>query len=186
MAISATYLFYKYTPYHKMETTSKDLAEEIETNMLVFVKSREHSKTLNDLKTNAIIISSSGMMTGGRILHHMFHRLRNEQDTFLVAGYQAEGTRGRDLLDRKPTIRMFGQDVPVNCNVEYISSMSGHADREELFMWMKNFKEKPKVTFCVHGEGNDLQTYAQTIREKLQWNVVVPKYKESVNLFKGI
>jgi metallo-beta-lactamase family protein len=186
MAISATYLFYKYTTYHKMETTSKDLAEEIETNMLVFVKSSEHSKSLNNLKSNAIIIASSGMMTGGRILHHMFHRLRNEQDTFLVAGYQAEGTRGRDLLDHKPTIRMFGQDVPVRCKVESISAMSGHADREELFAWMKNFKEKPQVTFCVHGEGANLETYAAAIREKLQWNVVVPKYKESIKLFKGI
>src|SRR5690606_35453601 len=113
MAISATYLFYKYPSYHKMGTDSKVLAEEIETNMLVMVKSGQHSKTLNDLKSNAIIISSSGMMTGGRILHHMFHRLRNENDTFLLAGYQVEGTRGRSLLEKQPTIKIFGESVPV-------------------------------------------------------------------------
>jgi len=186
MAISATYLFYKYPGYHKIKTTGKELAQEIETNMLVFVKSAEHSKTLNDIKSRAIIISSSGMMTGGRIMHHMFHRLKNPNDTFLVAGYQAEGTRGRDLLDGRKTIRMFGEEVPVNCKVEYISSMSGHADRTELFQWLSNFKDKPKMTFCVHGEGVGLEMYAQAIRDRLQWNVVVPHYLESVNLFRGI
>jgi metallo-beta-lactamase family protein len=186
MAISATYLFYKYTDYHKMETTSKDLAEEIETNMLVFVKSSEHSKSLNELKSNAIIIASNGMMSGGRILHHLFHRLGNEQDTILIAGYQAEGTRGRSLMDGKPTIRIFGHDLPVRCQVEHMTAMSGHADREELFKWLDNFKSKPKITFCTHGEGNDLQVYAKSIRDKKGWNVIVPKYKDVVRLFEGI
>jgi metallo-beta-lactamase family protein len=186
MAISATYLFYKYPRYHNLETTSKDLAQETETNMLVFVKSGEHSKSLNDLKTKAIIISSSGMMTGGRILHHMYHRLRNPNDTILIAGYQAEGTRGRDLLDGRPTIKIHGEEVPVKCKVEYMSAMSGHADREELFRWMGNLAAKPKLTFCTHGEGEKLMLYAQTIREKLGWNVSVPDYLEKVELFRGI
>jgi metallo-beta-lactamase family protein len=186
MAISATYLFYKYPRFHNLETTSKDLAQETETNMLVFVKSGEHSKSLNDLKTNAIIISASGMMTGGRILHHMSNRLRNANDTILVAGYQAEGTRGRSLLDGDPTIRIYGTDVPVNCKVEYMTAMSGHADREELFQWMGNFKEKPKITFCTHGEGEKLLNYASSIRQKLGWNVIVPDYLDKVDLFKGI
>lgn len=186
MAISATYLFYKYPAYHKMGTTSKDLAEEIETNMLVMVKSAKHSKTLNDLKSRAIIISSSGMMTGGRILHHMFHRLRNERDTILIAGYQAEGTRGRSLLDGQPTIKIFGESVPVKCKVEYMSSMSGHADKEELFRWLGGFHDKPKMTFTVHGEAPGIGIYAQSIRDRLGWNVIVPEYLESVSLFEGI
>jgi metallo-beta-lactamase family protein len=186
MAISATYLFYKHPTFHKIKLDTKELAEQIETNMLVFVKTPEHSKSLNNIKSRAIIISSSGMMTGGRILHHMYNRLRNMQDTFLIAGYQAEGTRGRSLLDGDKTIRMFGEDVPVNCNIEYISSMSGHADKEELFKWMGNFKEKPKITFTVHGEAPDIDLYAQAIRERLGWNVMVPQYLESVSLFEGI
>jgi metallo-beta-lactamase family protein len=186
MAISATYLFYKYPRYHNLETTSKDLAQETETNMLVFVKSGEHSKSLNDLKTKAIIISSSGMMTGGRILHHMYHRLRKPNDTILIAGYQAEGTRGRNLLDGKPTIKIHGEEVPVKCKVEYMSALSGHADREELFRWMGNFSVKPKITFCTHGEGERLMHYAQNIREKLGWNVTVPDYLDKVELFRGI
>jgi metallo-beta-lactamase family protein len=186
MAISTTYLFYKHPGYHKIETTKEELARDMETNMLVFVKSPEHSKSLNEIKSRAIIISSSGMMTGGRILHHMFHRLPNKQDTFLIAGYQAEGTRGRNLLEGDPTIRIFGEEVPVNCKVEYMSSMSGHADRGELFQWMANFKEKPKLTFCVHGEGEEQEKYAQAIRDTLKWNVAIPEYLESVILFNGI
>ena len=153
---------------------------------MVFVKTSQHSKALNDIKTNAIIISSSGMMTGGRVLHHLYHRLRNPQDTLLIAGYQAEGTRGRDLVDGKPTIRIFGEEVPVNCNVENMSAFSGHADRTELFEWMSNFEDKPKITFTVHGENPDLSAYAEEIRTRMGWNVVVPDYLESVQLFKGI
>lgn len=186
MAISATYLFYKYPTYHIMESNRQELAAEIENNLIVFVKAPDQSKALNSIKTRAIIISSSGMMTGGRILHHMYHRLKNPNDTILVAGFQAEGTRGRDLLEGKKMIKIFGEFVSVNCKVEYISSMSGHADKEELFTWMRNFKNKPKVTFCIHGEGKDLEIYAQNIRDTFGWNVVVPDYLESFTLFKGI
>jgi metallo-beta-lactamase family protein len=186
MAISTTYLFYKYPNYHTFESAREELAHALETNMLVFVKSPEHSKSLNQLKTNAIIIASSGMMTGGRILHHMFNRLRNPQDTFLIAGYQAEGTRGRNLQEHAPTIRIFGEDVPVSCKIEQIASMSGHADRRELFQWMGGFTEKPKLTFCVHGEGEAQEKYAQAIRDTLQWNVMVPKPLDQVTLFTGI
>lgn len=186
MAISSTYLFYKHPTYHKVRVNGEELARAIETNMLVFVKSAEHSKSLNALKTNAIIIASSGMMTGGRILHHMYHRLRNKQDTFLVAGYQAEGTRGRALIEGKDSLKIFGEQVPVKCRVEYTSSMSGHADRQELFTWMSHFTEKPKITFTTHGEAPDIQLYAQAIRERFHWNVIAPQYLESVSLFQGI
>lgn len=186
MAISATYLYYKYPNYHKVQFNRTAFAQQLETNMLVFVKTVEHSKTLNEIKTNAIIISSSGMMTGGRILHHLYHRLRNPQDTVLVSGYQAEGTRGRKLVDKDPIIRIFGEDVPVNCRVENMTSLSGHADREELFSWMRNFKSPPKMTFTVHGEGENINAYSKAIRERLKWNVIQPVYLETVQLFSGI
>lgn len=186
MATSATYLYYKFPQYHKVKFNQSEFARQLETNMLVFVKNSKHSRALNELKKNAIIISSSGMMTGGRILHHMYHRLRNPQDTLLISGYQAVGTRGRKLVDKEPTIRIFGEEVPVNCRVENITSFSGHADREELFAWIKNFKVKPKVTFTVHGENPDMAIYAQAIRERMTWNVVSPEYLETVELFQGI
>lgn len=186
MAISTTYLYFKYPKYHKVKFDQHQFALEMETNMLVFVKTSNHSKTLNEIKGNAIIISSSGMMTGGRILHHMYQRLRNKQDTILIAGYQAEGTRGRKLLDKSPTIRIFGKDVPVKCKVENMTSLSGHADREELFQWMKNFEQPPMVTFTVHGEGDDLTKYGEAIRERMKWNVVRPDYQQQLSLFQGI
>ncbi len=186
MAISTTYLYYKHPRYHTVDFSSSTFARQLETNMLVFVKTSDHSKALNSISENAIIISSSGMMTGGRILHHLYHRLRNPNDTVLVSGYQAEGTRGRRLVDKEPTIRIFGDEVPVKCHVENMSSLSSHADREELFSWMKNFKEAPKFTFAVHGEGKNLELYAQAIRDRMGWNVVEPAYLESVELFTGI
>lgn len=186
MATSATYLYYKYPKYHQVVFNNTAFARMLETNMLVFVKSSEHSKELNQIKRNAIIISSSGMMTGGRVLHHLYHRLPRPEDTVIVSGYQAEGTRGRKLVDRQPSIRIFGEDVPVRCHIENMSSLSGHADREELFAWMRNFKTSPKMVFAVHGEGESLLVYANNIREKMSWNVVVPKYLQTVELFTGI
>jgi len=186
MAIAAMNLFYQYPFYHKVMMDQQELAHELETKMLVFVKSGQDSKALNNIKENAIIISSSGMMTGGRILHHMMHRLGNPQDTFLIAGYQAEGTRGRKLLDKSPTIKIFGKEISVHCTVEHITALSGHADKEELFRWMGNFRKAPAITFTVHGEGKELEQYAQSIRERMKWNVVQPQYLQRVTLFKDL
>jgi metallo-beta-lactamase family protein len=186
MAISTTHLFLIHKNFLKEGFNPKEFVKEEEANMLVFVRSSKHSKSLNEIKKRAIIISSSGMMTGGRILHHLYNRLQHKQDTVLIAGYQAEGTRGRKLLDGEKTIKMFGQEVPVKCKIEYISSMSGHADKRELFQWLGGFKEKPKMTFTIHGEGNNLDQYAQTILDTFGWNVTVPQYLESVQLFKSI
>jgi metallo-beta-lactamase family protein len=186
MATSATYLFYNFPSYHKVRFNQHEFARKLETNMLVFVKSSRHSKELNEIKSRAIIISSSGMMTGGRILHHMYHRLKNKQDTLLITGYQAEGTRGRRIVDKEPEIKMFGEMVPVLCHVENVTSFSGHADSNELFAWMRNFKDKPKITFVIHGENPGMAQYAGAIRQKLDWNVVEPQYLESVSLFEGI
>lgn len=186
MAISATYLYYKFPAYHKVDFNDAVFAQQMETDMLVFVKNGLHSKTLNEIRQNAIIISSSGMMSGGRILHHLYHRLRKPQDTVLVSGYQAAGTRGRDLIDGKPAIRIFGEDVPVKCAVVSMTSLSGHADRTELFNWMAGFKTKPKMVFTVHGEGEDIERYAEAIRHRFGWNVVVPEYKQTISLFEGI
>lgn len=186
MAISATYLYYKFPQYHKVDFSHSVFAREMETNMLVFVKNEQYSKALNEIRNRAIIISSSGMMTGGRILHHLYHRLRNERDTILLSGYQAEGTRGRDLVEGKPFIKIFGEEVPVKCKVINMTSLSGHADRGELFAWMKNFRSKPKLVFTTHGEGENILRYAEQIREQLNWNVIVPEYLEQVILFEGI
>jgi metallo-beta-lactamase family protein len=186
MAISATYLYYRYPEYHKVKFNQSEFAQKLETNMLMFVKTSRHSKSLNNIKNKAIIISSSGMMTGGRILHHLYHRLPNPQDTIVVAGYQAEGTRGRKLVDKEPTIKIFGEEVPVRCQVENMTSLSGHADKDELFEWMSHFKSSPKMVFTVHGEAPDLDVYTRGIKEHLGWNAIQAAYLESFDLFRGI
>jgi metallo-beta-lactamase family protein len=142
---------------------------------------------INSIEKNAIIISASGMCTGGRILHHLYHRLPHENDTLLFVGYQAEGTRGRDILEENENIRIFGNEVPVLCHVRQIEGLSAHADLEELLQWTKNFREPPKRTFVVHGEEESATAFANTLYEKYQWqNVFVPDYLESFELFQNI
>jgi len=186
MAISATYLYASFPEYHRMGVSVPGLSERIETDMFVLVKTVEHSKSLNSINSSAIIISSSGMMAGGRILHHLYHRLRRPQDTVLISGYQAAGTRGRDLLEKKPDIRIFGESVRVMCRVENIRGLSGHADRDELFRWMSGLTSGPKVVFTVHGEEPGISHYADAIRKRFGWNVVTPAYQDQYTLFEGI
>lgn len=186
MAISASALYVRYPECHKMNFDAEDLIKAIETKTLFFCRSKEQSKQLNALKKNAIIISASGMMTGGRILHHLYNRLPHAHDTLLIIGFQAAGTRGRKILDGDKDIRIFGVDVPIRCRVEYISGLSGHADRSELLRWLSGFTRKPKFTFTVHGEPEIIQEYAENIRRQFGWNVLVPEYLENVMLFDGI
>jgi metallo-beta-lactamase family protein len=126
------------------------------------------------------------MCTGGRILHHLYNRVQNEQDTVLFVGYQAEGTRGRRILEGEPVIKMFGYEIPVKCHVEHINGLSAHADKSELLTWLSNFEDSPKMTFVVHGEKTVSEEFARTIHDEYGWNSKVPKYLESVELFRGI
>jgi metallo-beta-lactamase family protein len=116
----------------------------------------------------------------------LYNRLQNENDTILFVGYQAEGTRGRRILDGEEKVKMFGYEIPVNCHVEKIEGLSAHADRSELLNWLKNFKEHPKNTFVVHGEKETSKAFAKTIKKEFNWNVTVPKYKDTIELFRGI
>ncbi|RYU78565.1 MBL fold metallo-hydrolase [Hymenobacter persicinus] len=154
---------------------------------LRFVTEASESKQLNEKKGAAIIISASGMCTGGRIIHHLYHHLPRPEDTLLLIGYQAEGTRGRDLQDGATTVKMFGELVPVRCQVRHLDGFSAHADRQELLRWLGNFTVAPKCTFVVHGEPAAAQALAHTLREKSGWpNVVVPDYLETHVLFEGL
>ncbi|HLZ17292.1 MAG TPA: MBL fold metallo-hydrolase RNA specificity domain-containing protein, partial [Cyclobacteriaceae bacterium] len=142
--------------------------------------------TLNEMKKPAIIISASGMATGGRVLHHLYHRLPKKNDTILFAGYQAEGSRGRDILEGKKQIRIFGEQVKVNCNIREVHGLSAHADQRELLRWLSNFGKAPKQTFIVHGELAAATVFSTAIQQKLGWNTTIPDYLDTVNLFSGI
>lgn len=188
MAISVTDLYERHHGHHKIkvEHRGKDLISIFDSPNIHFCQTRESSQALNGIHKSCIIISASGMCTGGRILHHMTHRLPRENDTFLFAGYQAVGTRGRNMEDGEKTVRIFGQDVPVRCRVRKVSGLSAHADQAELLRWLKGFKKPPKMTFITHGEPATAKAFAETITKQLGWNTTVPQYLESVSLFEGI
>ena len=185
MAINVTQLYKRRFSYHKLRDQDLQYAESLfDYEFFNYYQSVEASKSINDLKRNAIIISSSGMCTGGRILHHLVQRLPRQEDTVLFVGYQAKGTRGRDILEKRKTIRMFGKDIPLRCHVTQISGLSGHADRSELRDWVDTLNRPPQQTFVVHGELDSATAMQQMLEEDLGWdNVHVPDYLDEFKLF---
>ncbi|PSL05017.1 MBL fold metallo-hydrolase RNA specificity domain-containing protein [Cecembia rubra] len=187
MAIDVTKLYKKYTEYHRLgPLLEEEGANPFLHKNLHYYQTQEASMSLNAIRGDAIIISASGMATGGRILHHLYNRLPREQDSIIFVGYQAEGTRGRRLLEGESTSRMYGVEVPVKSKIYYIEGLSAHADQEELMEWAEGFASKPKMTFLIHGEKEASETLSQKLTEILQWNTIVPEYMESFSLFEGI
>lgn len=188
MAISVTNLYEKHAGQHKIKVTEgrHELISIFDAPNIHFCNTSESSKALNSMKKPAIIISASGMATGGRVLHHLYHRLRNENDTLLFAGYQAEGSRGRDILEGEKVVKIFGEEVPVKCHVREVHGLSAHADQSELLRWLSNFKKAPKNTFIVHGEEASSIVFSNAIQQKLGWNATIPEYLQTFDLFSGI
>jgi metallo-beta-lactamase family protein len=145
-------------------------------------RSAEESKALNHLRGPAIIIASSGMMTGGRILHHLKHRLPSSKTTIIIGGYQAVGTRGRLLEEGVPFLRMHGQEIPVRAAIERVPGLSGHADRDGLLEWSAHLNNPPKRTFLTHGEPDSASALAEALRAQRGWNVHLPELGERVEL----
>jgi metallo-beta-lactamase family protein len=187
MAIEATAFYRKHQDYHKLRGIDLDEDESFITlrKHLTISRTSEDSKRINEITHDSIIIAGNGMMSGGRILHHLFHRLSNPDNVILISGYQAEGSRGRQLQEGAKTIRIFGQDVPVKAKVFTINGLSAHADRDELLRWLSGFKNPPKETFTVHGETESANALKDTLVSK-GWNATVPHYLENVELFKHI
>jgi len=187
MAISVTDLYERHATQHKIKVERIDgkLISIFDDPHVHFCNSTESSKALNELKKPCIIISASGMATGGRVLHHLYHRLPRENDTVLFAGFQAEGSRGRRLLEGEPFVKIFGEEVPVKCQVRVINGLSAHADQSELLHWLGNFKESPKITFITHGEIESATIFSKKI-EEMGWKAIIPEYLESFELFNGI
>jgi metallo-beta-lactamase family protein len=188
MAINVTDLYERHADLHKIKITKQgsQLLSIFDSPQIHFCHTRESSQALNDIKKPMIIISASGMATGGRILHHLTHRLPRQSDTVLIAGYQAEGSRGRRLLEGEKTLRIFGEDVPVNCRVRELHGLSAHADQPELIRWLGTVKKSPKFTFVTHGELESATAFSSLIETQLKWKTVIPDYLQSMTLFEGI
>lgn len=144
-----------------------------------FVRSPEESKQLNFLHTPAIIISASGMATGGRVVHHLARRLPDSRNTVLLVGFQAEGTRGRLLLNGAKEIKMHGQFIPVRAEIASVSGLSAHGDQIDLMRWLGTFRRAPRQTFIVHGEDDGMAGLQSAIETKLGWPTHIPEYLET-------
>ena len=145
-------------------------------------RSVEDSKKINDVVSPCVIISASGMATGGRILHHLARRLPDSRSSVLLVGYQAEGTRGRALEEGAQYIRIFGEEVPVRAQVVSIGELSAHAGRSELLRWLSGMQSAPKQAFLVHGEPNALTSFHDAVVSQFHWNVTIPAYLQSFDL----
>lgn len=183
MAIDVTWLYSKYNNLHNLQDDDITDGGIFSFDSLHYVTDRNYSKQLNTIKKNAIIISASGMMTGGRVLHHLYNLLPKRNTTLLLAGYQAEGTRGRRIEDGEKEIKLLGEYVKVNCTIEKLDGLSAHADQKDLIDWLKAIKNEPKFVFLIHGESQCLYNYQTKIKEELGWNAIVPEYLENFELF---
>ncbi|MDO9548679.1 MAG: MBL fold metallo-hydrolase [Candidatus Marinimicrobia bacterium] len=184
MAINATNVFMKNTQDHDMESKVAKLKgiDILKTTDLRFTRTAEQSKAINNISGKAIIISASGMVTGGRILHHLFNRLANPNNTVLFIGYQAEGTRGRTILEGAESVKIHGQQIPVKAHIEQISGFSAHADYNEILAWLSSFNEAPRKIFVVHGEASQSAALGERIQASFNWETAIPKYLESFDL----
>jgi len=152
------------------------------TSRLRVITKIDESRRVQESVDPSIVISSSGMATGGRVLHHLVHTLPDPRNTILFCGFQAVGTRGRALKEGAKLTRIHGQDVPVRAHIEAIDSMSSHADSNEILRWLGGFKKAPAVTFLVHGEPGPMDTLKARIERELSWNVKTPGYQEKMDV----
>jgi metallo-beta-lactamase family protein len=154
----------------------------LRTHSMVTASTREESKRLNEEEGARIIISASGMMTGGRVLHHARKLLPDSNATIVFVGYQAAGTIGRQIQDGAREVRIMGQFVPVRCRQERIGGFSAHADWSEVLRWLQGMPSAPRRVFVTHGEPEAADAMRQHLIERYHWNVEVPHYGEQFEL----
>lgn len=169
MAINAGALYPRHNADHRLDA---DTCEGI-ARMVTSVREVEESKALSASRWPKVIISASGMATGGRVLHHIAAFAHDHRNTLLFSGFQAAGTRGRKLLDGDRTTRMFGQEYAVNAEVVELSMLSAHADSNELMRWLSGFRRPPEQVFIVHGEDRAADALRLRIKHELGWKATV-------------
>jgi metallo-beta-lactamase family protein len=184
MAISVTDIYRRHTDEHDVAMTRlvSDGTSPFETSQFALARTPQESRKINDLEGPFVVISSSGMATGGRVLHHLRQRLGDQRTTVLLIGFQAAGTRGRALKDGVRILRMFGHDVKVRAHVEWLDGLSAHADRGEIMRWLGGFERPPRHTWLVHGEPAAAQSLAEHIGQRLRWSARPAGDGEKVNI----
>ena len=152
------------------------------TARLKVITAISESRRVQESNEPSIVISSSGMATGGRVLHHLRRGLPDPRNTVMFSGYQAAGTRGRALKDGMKLTRIHGEDVPVRARIEGIDSMSAHADSNEIMYWLRQFKKPPALTCLVHGEPVPMDALKARIERELKWTVKTPAHQETIEI----
>jgi metallo-beta-lactamase family protein len=184
MAINAVKIFLKYSSEYSDQARAliEKFGSPLEWAGFTFAVTAPESKKINDIRYPVIIISSSGMVTGGRILHHLLLRLPDPRNQVIFIGFQAPGTRGETIKSAARSVRIFSEDVPIRAQVTALEQFSDHADTEELLFWLRTFKKKPKNTFLVHGEPEAASRLQQVISSELGWTVNIAHWLEKVPL----
>jgi metallo-beta-lactamase family protein len=178
MAADATQIYQRHRAEHRL-TLEQCVAMGQAAHI---VNSVEESKRLNDMRFPAIIISASGMASGGRVLHHLKAFAPDARNSILFAGFQAAGTRGAAMVSGAPTIKIHGQQVPIRAEVTQLDSLSAHADRDELLAWIGALPSAPQRVFVTHGEPVAADALRQAIEERHRWPCSVPEYRDAVEL----
>jgi metallo-beta-lactamase family protein len=178
MAASATRMYHR----HQEEHTIPDQDFDAVYDVAHMVGTVEESKALNEKHGPMIIIAASGMMTGGRVLHHLVAFGDDPNNAILISGYQAGGTRGALLAEGATALRIFGRDVPIRAEVIQLESMSGHADSQEILDWMSRAPRAPRMTYVTHGEPDAADRMRFRISDELKWNVRAPEHEDVIDL----
>ena len=184
MAIDATDLYRKHHEDHNLQTDEYEAGGHklFAQPNVHFDRSVDESKALNECRYPTVIISASGMATGGRVLHHLVRCLPDHRNTVLFVGFQAPGTRGHAIQSGTQTVKIHGQQIPVHAHVETIENLSGHADYREILGWLKRLTLTPNKTFITHGELHASEALQAKIIGDLGWEARVPVYLETVPL----
>ncbi len=178
MAIDSTELFCRYADQHRL---SAQACQAI-CDLVTYTRSVDESKAIAGQHNPKIIISASGMLTGGRILHHLKKYLGDRRNTVIFSGYQAAGTRGAAILAGTESIKIHGEYIPVRAKSVFIDGLSAHADYKEMTAWLSCLKKPPKRTFIVHGEPQSQDAFRRYLKDQLGWNILVPGHGDTENL----
>jgi metallo-beta-lactamase family protein len=182
MAIKAVEIYLKYEDEYTDDARAliKNFGSPLEWQGFTFASTSDESKKINDVHYPTVIISSSGMVTGGRILHHLAQRLPDPKNTVLFIGFQAPGTRGFTIKSGAKEVKIFGDFVSIRAQIAAFEQFSDHADPPELLQWLHTFPKKPAATYLVHGEPSASSQLRDTMTKELGWNVQVAEWMQKV------
>lgn len=182
MAINVTDLYVRHKEDHSLNFKREEQTgnhDPLNTHEVHMTRTVDESKAINNINSPCIIMSASGMCTGGRILHHLARRLPDSNNAIILAGYQGEGTLGRSLLEGAKLARIYGDEIPVRAEIAEVSQFSAHGDRGEIVRWLSGFTAPPKQLYLVHGDPPAAQAFRGTVQQQLHWPVTIPAYMDS-------